>query len=72
MAKQELERIEVLKGFDALEQEVGRSKIYEAAYEHLRGIRDAEGEGFSLNFGLGFGLFGEPATGPEVVARERG
>lgn len=56
-------RLEV-RGISGLQSEIGRGKIAEAAYNHMRSIYGPAGWDFSLNFDLSFSLF------DDVAARE--
>jgi hypothetical protein len=49
-----------IQGYEALQREVGRSKIIDAAFAHLESQRRPthSGGGFTLDFGLDFTLFG--------------
>jgi hypothetical protein len=52
-----------IEGFEALQREVGKSKILEVAYSHLSELRAQQlikepGRGFTLDFSLHFTLFG--------------
>jgi hypothetical protein len=46
-----------IKGYSALQNEVGKSKIIEAAYAHLQSLRGpSEDSDWSLSFDLSFDL----------------